>query len=52
MAGAMDLTATQLEVNSIAQIILHGRGAMVPVAVSEEQAKSISEYVAGTIKGH
>lgn len=52
LAGAMDLTATQLDVKSIAQIIQHGRGAMAPVAVSEEQAKSISEYVAGTIKGH
>lgn len=52
MAGAMDLSATQLDESSIAEIIQHGRGAMAPAAVTEEEAKSISQYVAGNLKAH
>jgi len=52
LSGAMDLTITKLDVKSISEIILKGRGAMLPIAVTEEEAKSISDYVEGTIKGH
>lgn len=52
LSGALDLSATQLDVSSIQTIIQQGRGAMAPVSVSEQEAKSISDYVEGTIKGH
>jgi hypothetical protein len=52
LAGALDLSVTKLDGNSIADIIQHGRGAMSPIAVTVEEARSISDYVEGTIKGH
>lgn len=52
LSGAMDLTLTQLDENSIHDVIINGRGAMPASTVDTEQAHAIAEYVAGSIKGH
>lgn len=51
LTGAKDLTATTLDVNAIKEIILHGKNTMAPVAVNDEQAQSIADYVSANIKG-
>lgn len=50
--GAKDLTATAFDVNGIKEVILHGKGAMAAVPVTDEQAASIADYVNGNLKGH
>lgn len=52
IAGANDLSASQLEPAAVAEIILNGRNSMPKAAVTEEQAQAIAEYVASNIKGH
>ncbi len=52
LSGAKDLSASQLDLAGIKEIILHGKNLMQPVMVNEEQANSIAEYVNGSIKGH
>jgi mono/diheme cytochrome c family protein len=49
-SGAQDLTASVLDADGIKQIILHGRGNMRPVEVSEEQASAIADYVKGSLQ--
>ncbi len=51
-AGAKDLTATIMDLTGIKEIIIHGKGAMPPAQVTEEQAASIAEYVNNNLKGH
>lgn len=51
-SGAKDLTATQFGTGEIREIILHGKGAMRPINVSEEEAATIAEYVNSNLKGH
>lgn len=50
-AGAADLTKTQLDVNAIKEIISNGKGTMLPIQVSNEQADAIANYVEANIKG-
>jgi cytochrome c5 len=51
LSGASDLSATTLSVDSMKQIILHGRNLMVPVDVTDEQAAAVAAYVESSIKG-
>jgi len=51
VAGAKDLSSTELDVNSIRDVILHGKGAMPPVAVSDDDASAIADYVNSNLKG-
>ncbi len=51
-AGAKNLSATQLDVLAIKEIIQKGKGDMPAANVDEEQAASIAEYVAANLKGH
>jgi cytochrome c5 len=52
MAGAFDLSATQLSNDSIASIILNGRNTMPKVnGLTPEQAQAIAVYVSANIKG-
>jgi uncharacterized membrane protein SirB2 len=51
-SGAKDISTTELDVAGIKNIILNGKGMMNPVAVSDEQANAIADYVNGQLKGH
>ncbi len=51
MSGAADLTATTLDKEGIKNIILNGKGAMVPVQMNAEQADAVAAYVEANIKG-
>ncbi len=52
MAGAFDLSTTQLGNDSIASIILNGRNTMPKVnGLTQEQAQAIAAYVNTNIKG-
>jgi uncharacterized membrane protein SirB2 len=52
MAGAFDLSATQLSNDSISNIIQNGRNTMVKIeGLTPEQAKAIATYVNANIKG-
>jgi mono/diheme cytochrome c family protein len=48
----MDISTSQLDVQGMKDIILHGRNLMQPVNVSDEQATAIATYVNENIKGH
>ncbi|GIV27058.1 MAG: hypothetical protein KatS3mg027_0872 [Bacteroidia bacterium] len=50
MAGAYDLTQTQLTKTEIVNVILNGKEAMPKVQMTEEQANAVAEYVLTTIK--
>ena len=52
MSGSKDLTATQLDIAGINNIIVQGKG-MMPKAsqLSPEQASAVAEYVHGSLKG-
>ena len=52
LAGAKDLSATQLDEAGITAIILQGRGLMPAAQVNVQQAAAIAAYVNGDIKGH
>jgi cytochrome c5 len=52
LAGAKDLSITQLDVNAIKEVILHGQNMMQPVPVTDEQAAAIAGYVNSDLKGH
>lgn len=49
--GAADLSKTAMDVNTIKQTILNGKGNMAKIEMSEEQATAISSYVEESIKG-
>ncbi|MFI5141049.1 MAG: c-type cytochrome [Bacteroidia bacterium] len=52
MAGAFDLSATQLSNDSISSIILNGRNTMTKInGLTPEQAQAIAAYVSTNIKG-
>ena len=52
MAGAFDLSVTQLSNDSIAHIILNGRNNMGKInGLTQEQAEAIAAYVTNNIKG-
>ncbi|MBS1647370.1 MAG: c-type cytochrome [Bacteroidetes bacterium] len=52
MAGAFDLSLTQLSNDSMAAIMLQGRNTMSPIAgLSAEQAQAVAQYVSQNIKG-
>jgi len=51
LAGALDLTKTQLDEAGMKQVILDGRGAMPAAQVTPEQAAAIADYVRQNIKG-
>lgn len=50
LAGAKDISVTQMDVAAIKQIILTGKNAMQPVAATDEEAAQIAEYVFNTIR--
>jgi hypothetical protein len=52
LAGAKDLSATQLDEAGIKTIILQGKGLMPAAQVSGPQADAIAAYVNGDLKGH
>lgn len=49
--GAADLSKTVMDAATIKQTILNGKGSMVKIEMSEEQAAAISSYVESNIKG-
>ena len=49
--GAADLSKTAMDVTTIKQTILNGKGNMAKIEMSEEQAAAISSYVEESIKG-
>jgi mono/diheme cytochrome c family protein len=49
--GSKDLSKSALDLAGIKEIILKGRGLMVPVKVTEEQAGAIAEFVNSELKG-
>jgi mono/diheme cytochrome c family protein len=52
MAGAFDLSITQLSNDSISSIILNGRNTMTKInGITPEQAQAIAAYVSTNIKG-
>ncbi len=51
MTGAKDLSVTQMQKDSIQQVILNGKGAMKSVPLSQEQAAAIADYVLSSVKG-
>lgn len=51
-SGAKDLAITELDVTSIKEIILNGKGVMPASQVNEEQAEAIAEYVNENLKNH
>ena len=52
MAGAFDLSVTQLSNDSISSIIMNGRNTMAPInGLTAEQAQAISKYINENIKG-
>lgn len=51
LSGASDLSTTQISTDSIKSVVLKGRGMMVSVEMSDEQATAVAVYVDGTIKG-
>lgn len=50
VAGASDLSQTELTQNEIVTIILNGKNAMPKIQMSEEQANATAKYVLETIK--
>lgn len=52
LSGAKDLSTSQLDVNGIKEVILHGQNLMQPVTDNEEQASAIAEYVHSNLKAH
>lgn len=50
-SGAKDLTKTTLTVEEIKNIILHGKGLMRPIGVSDDEAVAIAAYVEEELKG-
>ncbi len=52
LAGASDLTATQLSNDSIASIVINGRNTMTKISgITPEQASAVAQYVNENIKG-
>ena len=51
LAGAKDLSTTNMDVAAIKEIIIKGKTTMPPAAVNEEQAQMIAEYVHSNLKG-
>jgi mono/diheme cytochrome c family protein len=50
MAGATDLSQTNLSQSEIVRVILNGKNAMPKVNMSEEQANAVAKYVLENIK--
>lgn len=50
MAGATDLSQTNLSQDEIVSIILNGKGAMPKVKMNDDQAKAVAEYVLKNIR--
>jgi mono/diheme cytochrome c family protein len=50
MAGATDLSQTNLQSSEIVSVILNGKNAMPKVQMSEEQANAVAKYVLENIK--
>jgi uncharacterized membrane protein SirB2 len=51
MTGAADLSKTVMDVATIKQTILNGKGNMVKVAMTDEQAAAVAAYVESSVKG-
>jgi uncharacterized membrane protein SirB2 len=51
MAGAADLSKTQLDKSAIQQTILNGKGLMKAVPLTPEQATAVAEFVETQLKG-
>ncbi len=51
LAGAKDLTASEMDAEAIKDIILNGKNLMPAAQVNAEQATAIAEYVNGNLKG-
>jgi uncharacterized membrane protein SirB2/cytochrome c5 len=52
ISGAKDISATNMDIASITDIILKGKGGMPPAHVNDEEAMAIAQYVESNIKGH
>lgn len=51
MAGAADISKTQLDKNTIQQTIINGKGLMKAVPLTPDQASAVAEYVETQLKG-
>jgi mono/diheme cytochrome c family protein len=51
MAGAADLSKSQLDKSAIQQTILNGKGLMKAVPLTPEQATAVAEFVETQLKG-
>jgi hypothetical protein len=51
MAGAANLSVSNLDQQQIKEVILNGKGLMKSVDLSPEQADSVSAFVFSQIKG-
>lgn len=49
--GAADLSKTAMDAATVKQTILNGKGSMVKIEMSDEQATAIATYVEESIKG-
>lgn len=51
LSGAADLSKTLLDVEAIKQVVLNGKGTMMKLEMSKEQAAAVAAYVDSNIKG-
>ncbi|MGZ3883228.1 MAG: c-type cytochrome, partial [Bacteroidia bacterium] len=51
MTGAADLSKSAMDLATIKETILHGKGNMAPLQMSDEQAAAVAGYVESSIKG-
>jgi mono/diheme cytochrome c family protein len=52
ISGAKDLSVTEMDLTSMVDIIVHGKGNMPPARVNDAEAMAIAEYVDQNIKAH
>lgn len=50
-AGAKDISVTQMDVATIKQTILQGKGMMNKIEMTDEQAAAVAAYVESSVKG-
>jgi len=51
MAGAKDISVTEMNAATIKQTILNGKGMMNKIAMTDEQATAVAAYVESSVKG-
>lgn len=50
-AGAKDISVTQMDVATIKQTVLQGKGMMNKIEMTDEQAAAVAAYVESSVKG-